>query len=211
MKVLIVGSGNLKDQNFLIDRYNWADLVIAVDGGATHLMRANLMPHIVVGDFDSINPDDLKLLKTSNVELITCPVEKDFTDMELASDIAINKNPTEVLFVCATGSRLDHSIGNVLHLYVFLEKGIKASIEDENNRIFLVRDSIKLKKQENYKVSLLPLTPLVEGITTKGLYYPLKDQSVKFGSCFGVSNEFCEDLASITFKKGLALVILSKD
>jgi len=211
MKILIVGSGSLKNPEFLIDRYNWADLVIAVDGGASHLIRANLMPHIAVGDFDSIDPKDLEILKSSNIELISCPVKKDFTDMELASDIAIDRNPSEVLLVCATGSRLDHSIGNILHLNVFLEKGIKASIEDENNRIYLVRDSITLKKQENYKVSLLPVTSAVEGITTKGLYYPLNDQSMKFGSCLGVSNEFCEDTAEITIRKGLLLVLLSRD
>ncbi|NMA67366.1 MAG: thiamine diphosphokinase, partial [Clostridiaceae bacterium] len=162
-------------------------------------------------DFDSIDLDDLITLKSQNIELVSYPAKKDFTDMESACELAINKKPSEVLIICGTGSRLDHSIGNVFLLYTFLVKGIKASIEDENNRIFLIKDFIELKRQENYKVSLLSVTPNVEGLTTKGLFYPLKDATLKFGSCFGVSNEFCDDTAKISIKKGLLLVLLPKD
>ncbi len=211
MKVLVVGSGSIGDKQFLVERYKWAELVIAVDGGASHLLSANLLPHIAIGDFDSIKPADLDGLDRKRVEIITFPEKKDYTDMELALDLAVKRGATEVLIIGATGTRLDHSIGNVLYLYNFLDKGITAWIEDEHNKIFMVKDSITLKKQENWKVSLLSLTPTVEGLTTKGLYYPLKDAVLKFGSCLGVSNEFCEDTASVTFKKGLLLVLMTKE
>ncbi len=211
MKVLVVGSGSIQNKQFLIERYKWAELVIAVDGGASHLKNANFLPHIAIGDFDSIEPADFAELDKEKVEVITYPEKKDYTDMELALELAVKRGATQVLITGATGTRLDHSTGNILYLYNFLDKGITAWIEDEHNKIFMVKDSITLKKQENWKVSLLSLTPTVEGLTTQGLYYPLKDAVLKFGSCFGVSNEFSEDTASITLEKGLLLVFLSKE
>lgn len=211
MKVLIVASGSIKNDRCLIERYKWADLVIAADGGAMHLLRAGLTPHIVLGDFDSVSSEDFKRIRELDPEIVEYPAKKDYTDMELAINIAVEKGAREIVLFGATGTRLDHTMANVFLLYGLLQKGIKGCIEDENNIIYLVDDSITIKKQENRKVSLLSLPPCANGLSTKGLLYPLKDFKLDFGVSLGVSNEFIEDTATITLKKGLLLVFVSKD
>ncbi len=51
----------------------------------------------------------------------------------------------------------------------------------------------------------------VTGVTTEGLYYPLWDATLEFGTTWGVSNEFAGETASVSIKEGLLLVIKSRD
>lgn len=212
MKTLIVGSGSLSDANFLRKKYEWADLVIAADGGLLHLEDAGLVPHILLGDFDSLPAPMLqKLKKNKNIEIIGFLPEKDYTDMELAIDLALERGATDISLAGASGARLDHTIANVHLLYKILKSGAEGCIEDENNQIFLIGDSITLYKRDKFKVSLVPLPPCVKGITTSGLLYPLADETLVFGTGRGISNEFVADKATVSIKEGLLLVFVSKD
>jgi len=55
------------------------------------------------------------------------------------------------------------------------------------------------------------LPPVANGVTTKGLVYKLDNADLSFGTGLGVSNEFNDEKAVISVRKGLLLVFLSKD
>ncbi|MCX7771521.1 MAG: thiamine diphosphokinase [Clostridia bacterium] len=211
MRALIVGSGDLTDKGLLHTRHQWADRVIAADGGAKHLLKAGLKPHILLGDFDSLARELLEKIKESETEILSFPTKKDFTDMELAIDLAIERGAEELVILGASGSRLDHTLANIFLLTGLTEKGIKACLEDSHNQIFAIKDEIRIQKQENRKVSLVALSPTVEGLSTQGLAYPLSDATLRMGVSLGVSNEFEADEAVVSIKKGLLLVFVSKD
>jgi thiamine pyrophosphokinase len=145
------------------------------------------------------------------VEIVKYPSEKDMTDAEIAAELAMEKGYDEIVFIGATGTRLDHSLSNIMMLKSLLERGVKGIIVNEHNEVMVIDKHVTLIREENYKVTLLPLTEIVEGVSTKGLYYELKDATLKMGSSFGVSNEFSEDAAEVTIKKGLMLVIKARD
>ena len=219
MKVLIIGSGNAPHKDLLKMRYEWADLVIAADGGGAYLTQNNYKPHILLGDFDSIKDESLiELRAQSDIEIFSFPVHKDFTDMELAINLAIERGAKEVVLLGASGTRLDHTMANVFLLDILLKEGIKACLQDNHNQVYLIGgvdfapiNELTIKKQGIQKVSLLPITSCVEGVNTKGLSYPLCEATLYFGSSLSVSNEFFDDTAVISLKKGSLLVILSKD
>ena len=212
MKTLIVGSGSLFDGNLLKKYHQWADLVIAADGGQEHLRKAGLNSHILLGDFDSIDNAELEEIKAKkSSELITFPKEKDYTDLELAINLAIERGATNIVLLGACGTRLDHTTANIHLLYKLLENNIDGYIEDEHNRIYLINKTLTIKKQDGYKVSILPLPPFAGGVTTKGLSYELYDAKLVFGTGRGISNEFCDETAIISLKEGLLLVIISRD
>ncbi len=212
MKALIIGNGNPPSQELLKDRYAWADLVIAADGGAVHLAESGLKPHVLMGDFDSISGSILdEMVRQNQAEIITFQTHKDYTDMELAVNLAVDRGATELVLLGASGSRLDHTMGNILLLNKLLEQGIMGCIEDDHNQIYLIKDALTIKKQDDRRVSLLPLTSRVEGVTTKGLSYPLYEATLELGTNRGISNEFDNDYAEVSIKKGLLLVFLSKD
>lgn len=212
MKVLIAGSGSLSNLELLKKHHAWAELVIAADGGAEYFHKAGLMPDVLLGDFDSLPQAVLQEFQAyKSAEIRTFPTNKDFTDMELALNLAMERGATEVVILGASGTRLDHTTANIHLLYKLLTNQIKGCIEDENNRIYLINDKLTIKKQDNRKVSLLPLPPCVSGLTTQGLSYPLSDATLTFGTGQGISNEFSDNTATVSLKEGLLLVFVSKD
>jgi thiamine pyrophosphokinase len=212
MRAVVVGSGDPVDPELLKERCKDADIIVAADGGGLYLYEAGITPDILVGDFDSIPPKVLDYIRTQkNVTLKTFPAEKDFTDMELALDAAVDRGADEICILSATGSRLDHSAGNILLLFSLLERNIKGWVEDANNIVCITQGRMELKRLDNWKVSLISISPEVKGLTTEGLLYPLKNYTLKLGSSLGISNEFASDTAAVSFEKGLLMVVLTRD
>jgi thiamine pyrophosphokinase len=211
MNALIICNGSISDYSYYKKYFAEADMVICADGGADHARRFGIKPDFLVGDFDSVNNSNLDYFREIGTNILTFPAEKDMTDTELAVEFAVDKGATTVTIIGGIGTRFDHTLSNVLILRKLLSLGVKGIIADENNEITLIDSSIKLQKERNTKVSILPLTSRVEGITNKGLYYSLDNFTLDMGSSRGVSNEFISDTAEISIRKGLLLVIKSRD
>lgn len=211
MTGVIVCNGSIEDYTYYNKYFNMADLIICADGGAAHLIRIGKKPDILLGDFDSISAGDFKFLKELGVEILKYPVEKDMTDTELAVNLALDKGCTYIVIIGGIGSRWDHSLSNIFLLKKLLDRGIAGIIVNERNEISVIKDKIILYKEENAKISLLPLTEVVEGVTTKGLYYPLNNATIEMGSTWGISNEFISEIAEVSIKSGLMLVIKARD
>jgi len=211
MRALIISNGNIHHYDYFKKLAFSADLIICADGGAEHAYRMGLAPHVVIGDLDSINENIRKIFMKRNIEFLTYPVEKDKTDTQLAIEYALDRKCKEITMIGCLGSRFDHSFANVCLLKYILDRGAKGKIIDEYNEIYLIKDRIKLTGEIGEKVSLLPITEYVEGVTTKGLYYELSDAKIPLGISYGVSNVFMDSHAEIRLKKGLLLIIKARD
>ena len=211
MTAVIVCNGNIGDYEFYNKYFEEADFIICVDGGASHIRKFGVMPNLLLGDFDSISGEDLDFFKDTGVEIVKLPCEKDMTDTELAVELAIKRGYTLITIIGGLGTRMDHSLANIFMLRKILNAGAVGLIVDEHNEVVIIKDKIHLQREENIKVTLLPLTDRVEGVTTRGLYYPLTDATIEMDSSWGVSNEFKDETAEITIKSGLLMVIKSRD
>lgn len=211
MNVLVVGSGHVESVELIQQTTFISQLTICADGGARHFQKAGITPHILLGDFDSIAPEVLKDYESQGVEIIKFPARKDYTDMELALDLAMERGATRIFIMGATGTRIDHTLSNLQLLHKLLDFDVRGVILNDNNRVYLIDDEIRIGKMEGYKLSLVPATPVVEGITTEGLAYPLHDFTMEMGTGLGISNEIISDSAAVTISSGRLYVILSKD
>lgn len=211
MTGVIVCGGAISDYAYMNKYFKNAGIVICADSGAFHLRRFDIKPDILLGDCDSIAQEDYTALAGDGVTILKYPVEKDKTDSELAVDLALEKGCSSVVILGALGTRLDHSVSNIFLLKKLLEAGAEGVIADEHNEVRLINSRITIERDGCEKVSLLPLTQRVCGITTKGLYYPLCDASIEQGSSRGVSNEFTGDAAEVALNEGILLVIKSRD
>ena len=211
MNVLIVGSGTVESTEIIKELSDISDLLICADGGARYFYEAGIQPDILLGDFDSIHSEIRALYQNNGTEIIKFPIHKDYTDMELALDFAIEKGATCIYIVGAIGTRMDHTLSNIHLLHKLADAGVKGVIIDLNNYIHIVTDRIELKRKQGFCVSLIPATAVVEGVTTKGLAYPLKDARMVMGTGLGISNEFIQENAEVTIEKGRLYVIVSKD
>ncbi|HHW32206.1 MAG TPA: thiamine diphosphokinase [Clostridiaceae bacterium] len=213
MTGIVICSGTIKDYTYYQKYFESTSsmLVISVDGGAHHARQLGFKVDVLLGDFDSISMEDYRFYENAGVKIIRYPQAKDETDTQLAVNYAIDNGCTSIYILGGFGNRLDHSLANIFLLKKMTDRGVKGYIIDENNEITLIDKFIRLNKQENTKVTLLPLTEKVEGITTKGLLYPLENATLEIGPSRGLSNEFIEDVAEVSIKKGLLLVIKARD
>lgn len=211
MNAVIVCSGTILDYSAYGRYFDKASLIISADGGAAHLRRFGVTPHILLGDFDSAYPEDLQYFVEQGVKIQQYPVQKDMTDTELAAEYAVEHGCDTVYFIGATGSRLDHTAANLLMLVSLLQKGIHGYVVNENNEITVIDSQICLREKAGWKISLIPVSPEVTGVTTRGLVYPLQDATMKMGTSWGVSNEFAEEEACISLRSGHLLVITARD
>jgi thiamine pyrophosphokinase len=208
---VIICSGSIEDYSFCKKYLDCAGLLICADGGAAHARRLGLIPDLLIGDFDSILADDLVFYKNSGVEIIKFPMEKDMSDCELAVNTAVERGYKNLVLLGALGTRIDHSLANILLLRKMLDKGINGIIANEHNEVILVKDRVVLERDVNARVSLLALSEKVVGLSVEGLCYPLHDDELNIGSSLGISNEFTADTAEITVRKGILLVIKAWD
>ena len=110
-----------------------------------------------------------------------------------------------------TGTRIDHVIGNIGLLDRALNKGIKAYIRDENNYMFLIDKSTKLKNVFGKYISFQGFREAVLDFKIEGAKYDLDSHSLLFGDPLTVSNEFLDEYINVSFSKGKVMVIYSKD
>ena len=188
-----------------------ADLIVAADSGAGHLKKTGYLPHVIVGDLDSIDPDTLSFFKKNKVLIQSYSRRKNRTDMELCLDYAQSRGATRITMLAAAGTRLDHTLANILLLIPLADAGIRVRIMDAYNEICLVKDRLELSGNPGDLVSLIPLTATVKGVTLTGLSYPLKDHTLTMGTTLGISNYFSDSLARVSIKSGMLLVIRSMD
>ncbi|WP_053956950.1 thiamine diphosphokinase [Inediibacterium massiliense] len=211
MRCVIVTNGEILHYESIKNKMKDYDFLICADGGAKHLLKMDLVPHFIVGDLDSIDEEVKKYFQEKKVIFYKFPKEKDYTDTELAVEYALQKGATEILFLGAIGSRMDHTLANVTLLVDLLKKGIKAKIINEQNEIIATNKNIEIEGEKGEYLSIIPLCEKVEGITLKGLKYPLFEATISMGSSIGISNEFKEKKARIEIKKGIILIIKAKD
>lgn len=211
MKCVIIANGDLEYSNDIVRIIKTAQLVISADGGASHLRILNILPHVLIGDFDSIHPDDRCFFKKKQVKIIPFPSRKDQTDSELCVSWALENNATDITLLGVTGTRLDHTLANIFLLKKLARQHIPARIINKNNEIHIVTDYMELKGQPGDLLSVLPITEKVTGITLKGLEYPLMNATMEMGSSLGISNCFTREVASVSIETGMLIITKSKD
>ncbi|NPV86665.1 MAG: thiamine diphosphokinase [Anaerolineae bacterium] len=183
------------------------DFLVAVDGGLRHLVTLGLKPHLLIGDFDSVAPDALMHLESAGVMLKRHPVEKDETDLELALQYVVAEGYREVLIVAALGGRLDQILGNVFLLMSPSLEGCRVRLVDGHEEVFLIRACETIYGRAGDVVSLLPLQGVAEGVTTEGLQYPLRQETLHPARTRGISNVMLGERAVISLRKGLLLCV----
>jgi thiamine pyrophosphokinase len=203
MRAVILCDGRPPSADVLNRFLDDASLFIAADGGALTAHAMGLHPEVIIGDFDSFTPDGDELS-----EIITDP-DQETNDLEKALLYALEKGVSDVTIFGATGKRLDHTLKNLSVLKQFQDQFESISFRDRYADIFLAESPFRIELPLHTSVSLFPLSGRVTGITTRGLRYPLNNESLENGLRDGTSNESTQNIVEIEFKKGDLLVFIN--
>lgn len=213
-ETVILVTGGAVCENILQDvreQYKNAFL-IGVDRGLDALDACGIKPDIAIGDFDSADSKTKKRYEALDNTIVLNPM-KDFTDTHVAVQYALEHGAKRIVFVGATGTRLDHVQGNFALLKLCRMQGVDAIIYDANNKIQIIDCSLTLYKSKQYGkyVSLIPYSDVVTGITLSGFVYELQDATMIKEETIGISNEMREEECHITIKDGYLMVMETKD
>jgi len=182
-------------------------VVIAADGGVDRARALGLHVDLAIGDFDSVTAEGLASAKATGARVERHPAAKDATDLELALDAAIALAPARILVVGSDGGRLDHLLGSLLLLSGERYAGAEVDAVLGATSIAVVRGMRRLAGTPGDLVSLLPLHGDAEGVTTEGLDYPLRNETLPAGTTRGVSNVFTGSRASVAVERGCVIAV----
>lgn len=215
MKRSIVFTGGNIDLEFVRKQeISGSDKIICADRGLETVHCLGLVPDVLVGDFDSVDPEILAFYEgREEVHIMRYRPEKDDTDTELALHMAMEQKPDEILVFGAFGTRLDHTLANIGLLSQALGRGIPTYLCDSHNKICMIKDRYCILRERAFGdyITLLPFGGNAGGVTLRGFRYPLTDAVMYAGSSLGVSNELTGEQGVIEVKTGKLLVMESRD
>jgi thiamine pyrophosphokinase len=185
------------------------DLIIAADGGARHAASLGRTIDLWVGDGDSLGADGVEALRAAGIPVELAPVDKDESDTELAIVAAAGAGAGRITIVGALGgTRADHGLANVwLLAHPALGRRAVRLIDDRARIRLLSTGRHDLGGRIGDLVSLLPFAGDADGLTTRGLRYPLLDEPLRTGSSRGLSNVREAIDAGIDVRTGMVLVV----
>ncbi len=199
MRILILANGTEPSSGLLGSLRAKCNCFIAADGGGNTAIQMGFMPDIVIGDMDSFSHAD-----DYTGELI-CDPDQETNDLEKALKLARSRNADRVDVLGATGKRLDHTLKNLSVMLQFQPRfDLLAFYDNQFYSRILPRD-FSLTLPPGHTVSLFPLSGKVDGITTDGLRYPLRDESLENGRRDGSSNETLHGKIRIRHRSGALL------
>lgn len=186
--------------------------VIGVDRGLEALDILAVKPNLAIGDFDSASAH-IRALYAHAPETVLLNPEKDYTDTHIAVLEALKCEPVHIVMVGATGTRMDHTAGNIALLKICLLHGAEAVIIDDRNRIRMIDRQFKIRREHQYGtyVSCIPFSDRVTGITIRGFRYNLEHATMIKEETIGISNEVREEEGLITVETGYLLVMETRD
>ena len=196
---------------YVTEKPEAGDLVIAADAGYLTAQKMGITPDILLGDFDTLGVENIP----DGIECMRVPAEKNDTDTQLAVSTAIERGAKEIVIVGGVSGRLDHTLSTLAVLESLWERKndrIYATLTDGKNRVRFLRNSGTILPRSQYRYfSLIAADELVKGVTLEGCKYPLKNGRISRRHQWAVSNEITGNCALIEISRGGAWIIESMD
>ena len=179
------------------------DLVIAADAGYEICLRERIVPDLLLGDFDSMEPP------VDFTRVRRLPVEKDDTDTLAAIRVGLEAGCTDFFFFfCTGGRRLDHTLANIQSLLFLRRKGARGWLYgDDFLWTVIENEALDIPKTVEWGLfSVFCLGDRAEGVDETGFQYPLENAVLTPDFPVGVSNHILEPMARVSVRRGALAV-----
>ncbi|NLP10541.1 thiamine diphosphokinase [bacterium] len=200
---LIIANGELPDPKLWSDLLQHNPLLVAADGGAERLTAHGLTPHVVIGDLDSLSSADALRMSGARIIRVT---DQETTDLEKALDFLLQAGTERVTVLAATGLRSDHTLANFSILLKY-HRRMDIRFRDAFSEISVVEGERTLALVPGTLVSLIPMEPCI-GVTTVGLQWNLRQESLAPGVRESISNRVVSSPVVIRIDRGRSLLFV---
>lgn len=146
-----------------------APYVVCCDGGADEYIRRGNVPDVIIGDGDSLSPENRERFAS----ILRYNPDQETNDQTKAVNYLLSKGKRKIAIVGATGKREDHTLGNISLLIDYMRAGADARIYTDYGVLIPCRDTCTFGCYCGQQVSIINFTAHhLHGI---GLVYPLSD------------------------------------
>lgn len=208
--ILILANGDWdipRDRERLQKLVEVAAIIVATDGALDHATECGIKVNTLIGDLDSLKDPSHLEERFPGLEILRYPEDKDWTDLELAIDWALQQSPTSIHVYGAAGGRMDHTMANLALLEKGLHSGIPIEMISGDETVRLLQGNLILEGAAiGDRVSLLPIS-LFCTVSTQGLQYALDGDKLFRGQGRGISNIITSTPARVTVETGVLAVV----
>ena len=191
-RCILIGAGDCNVQKI---ETKPEDFVIAVDGGYDTCRKYDIVPDLIVGDFDSVQESDMpqiaEIAKIAPDHVVVLPTEKDDTDMLAAIRIGLLEGCQEFRIYGGMGGRLEHTLAN-LQCLIYLKQcsAVGYLMDDKTTAFVMQNETVWFKPEAKGFLSLFSLGEKASGVTIRNLKYEMQDGEITNSFPIGISNEF---------------------
>ena len=180
---------------------------IGADKGALTLASAGIRMKLAVGDFDSVKPEDLDLIRHMSEKTVVLNPIKDDSDSESAISHVKALGYERIILCGALGGRADHTLVNLRLVY---ENPQRVSILDEQNDISAYGPGrYEIEKGKYPYISFFTFEEAV--ISLENMKYPLEKRKITARDLYTLSNEILSGKGVLMVHSGKVLVIQLAD
>lgn len=177
-------------------------LIIAADGGYKQLALHGIRPHLLVGDFDSLDE------RPPGVDILELPREKDRTDTAAAIDIGLQRGCKCFEIYGGTGGRIEHTLANIQCIAHLAETGMRGILAGDGCMITAIANGgIAFRPLSSGYISVFAHSGRAENVCISGLKYTIDNGALSNTFPLGVSNEFIGQPSSISVQRGTLIIV----
>jgi thiamine pyrophosphokinase len=185
--IVLMGNGENPSHDIPINIIKNAKTILCADGGANMLNRLGFLPDLILGDLDSITPNQFKC---DIIEL----KDQSKTDLQKSLDWCSENGIMEMSLVGFSGEQDDHWMAALWTLITYFEK-MNLTFYSNTSKIVCVNGESKFDSFIGQTISIIPPRENIE-ISTDGLKYHLSKSILKPPS-FSTRNEAIRNSFSI--------------
>lgn len=205
-RCIIIGASPDTDIEVIRSYIKKNDKIACADGGYKYAAQLNIVPYLIVGDFDSSKRPEL-----SDTKIISLPVRKDDTDTVAVIKECLSEGFDEFLLFGMTGGRTDHTFANLSVLYKLARLGKTAYMIDKNSIIFIAgKGKTEIKDKKGCGFGIFPFACEKIEVSLWGFEYELSRGILSADYPVGVSNTIVSDNACIELFSGFCVAVIEK-
>jgi thiamine pyrophosphokinase len=204
--VVGVLGGNYTSSRILTGWLSEADYIIGADSGAHRIRELGFLPHVVLGDLDSIHLDSLEFFQNSPTVDVVEIRHQDITDCGKLLSFAEQKGINKLLLTSTEGDLMDHQLDAIhtavkspLDITFGLERGIGAILKGEVSKEFQVK--------EGCRVSLIPITE-AKCVQLTGVKWALENTTLSPTGSTSISNIATSEVVRVSIASGAVYLFI---
>ncbi|MDR2576782.1 MAG: thiamine diphosphokinase [Puniceicoccales bacterium] len=160
--------------------------VVALDGAVNFLYQLNFLPHVALGDCDSLTAESREFLRAGRVPLLRSSCQNT-TDLEKGLLHAAENAAKSTVVINALGGRQDHALGNVFFLRKYFRRVPELSLLTKSNRLLCREDCSEIFSVPSGSPCGFFGFPRAS-VTSRGLLYEMNNYPLEIGASESVAN-----------------------